>query len=566
MRRARLGGVALAGVAAVLTACAGIPTSGQVIPHEEIDIEDDSIPDVGGVPQAPMPGDPPEGIVSGFLEAMKFYEVNYETARKFLTPAAAAEWQPEVATTIYDSEPMIEVVAEDRVVVTAPVAATLEGAREYTHAPAGTELEFNIELEEVAGQWRIATPPQGLVIRDADFDGEFRAYNLFYFDPSFSALVPDPVYLPTRARLPTLLAQELLEGPSPWLAPAVATAFPDGTELAVDAVAVTGGEAEIRLTEDALAAAQEQRGRMVTQLAWTLGELSPVTEVVVYGGPRVFAETAVRRFPDVDPAQVPYPDLFAISDTGIVRYDSNGVVSSVLGPLGEFERAVEVAVNLRMTEAVVLDDSRATLIWSPLGPNADLDILAEGRELRSPSFDRTGLVWVVDGTGDNSRLIVAGPTTEPAVVEVSGLEDQHIDSIALSADGTRIAVVAEGQVYVGVVVRTGWPAEVQVERLRPVDIGQVARVADVAWNLPNELAVLTHATDEEVGMAERAYVVNLSTYTTTPAGEVPGAESITSNWREVRGLAAGTADQILRQQPALDWVPVAELRQPAYPG
>ncbi|HSI92258.1 MAG TPA: hypothetical protein VK925_02110, partial [Jiangellaceae bacterium] len=223
MRRARLGGVALAAVAAVLTACTGIPTSGQVIPHEEIDIEDDSIPDVGGVPQAPMPGDRPEGIVSGFLEAMKFYEVNYETARKFLTPTAAAEWQPEVATTIYDSEPMIEVVAEDRVVVTAPVAATLEGAREYTHVPAGTELEFNIELEEVAGQWRIATPPQGLVIRDADFDGEFRAYNLFYFDPSFSALVPDPVYLPTRARLSTLLAQELLEGPSPWLAPAVAT-------------------------------------------------------------------------------------------------------------------------------------------------------------------------------------------------------------------------------------------------------------------------------------------------------------------------------------------------------
>jgi hypothetical protein len=565
VRRVRLRGLVLAAVATVLAACGGIPTSGQVVPHEPIDAEDDTIPDVGGVAQAPQPGDTPERIVFGFLEAMKFYETDYETARKFLTPAAAREWQPEVATTIYDAEPLIHAVARDRVVVTISVAATLEGGREYTKAAPDTEIEYGLAFEQIGDEWRIATPPPGLVIRDADFDGEFRAYNLFYFDPAFSALVPDPVYLPTRGRLATLLAQELLAGPSPWLAPAVATAFPEGTELAVDAVTVTGGDAEVRLTEAALAASESQRGQMVTQLAWTLGELPAVTEVVVHGGPRVFAETSVRRFPDVDPAQVPYSDLFAISDEGVRRFDSNGTVNPVLGPLGEFEQAAEVAVDLRMTEAAVINEARTLLIWSRLRPNAELQMVADGRDLRSPSFDRTGLVWVVDGNGSTSRLLVAGPAAEPSVVEVSGLEEQQIDAVAVSADGTRIALVSEGAVYIGVVVRTGWPAEVQVERLRQVDVGHSPGVADVAWNLANELAVLTRAAEDD-GLAERVYLVNLSTYSTTPAGEVPGAESITSNWREARGLAVGTAEQLFQQQPTLDWVPVEGLRQPTYPG
>lgn len=565
MRSTRLG-LALAGVAAVLTACAGIPTSGHVVPHNEIDTEDDVVPDVGGVAQSPLPGDSPEGIVFGFLEAMKFYETNYETARKFLAPAAAREWQPEVATTIYDSEPVIEASAEGRVTVSLTVAATLEAGREYSRAAPETELDYTFELEQVNDEWRITTPPAGLVIRDIDFDGEFRAYNLFYFDPTFSALVPDPVYLPTRGRLPTLLAQELLEGPSQWLAPAVATAFPEGTGLAVDAVAVMGGEAEIRLTEGALDANESQRGQMVTQLAWTLGELPSVNEIVVHGGPRALADTAVRRFPEVDPAQVPYADLFAIADTGVVRFDSSDVVSPVLGPLGEFAQAVELAVDPRMTEAVVIDESRATLIWSRLTANSSLDIIADGRDLRSPSFDRTGLVWVVDGTGDDSRVLVAGTATEPAVVDVSGLEDRQIDAVAVAADGTRVAVAAEGDVYVGVVVRTGWPAEIQVERLRRVEAGSIRGLAaDVAWNRPTELAVLTRAT-EDGGAGERAYVVDLHTDSTNPAGEVPGAESITSNWRAARDLAVGTAEQLFRQQPTLTWQPVDELRHPTYPG
>ena len=568
----RSGRVALALAASTLavTACGGIPTSGQIVPHEEIDTED-TIVDVGGEAQAPLPGDTPEGIVYGFLEAMTFYEPNYETARKFMTPAAAREWQPDVATTIYDSEPMIEPVDAGRVRLTLTVAATLESSRDYTRAEEGTEREYELELQPVNGEWRITNPPAGLVIRDADFDAEFRSYSLFYFDSSFSALVPDPVYLPARGRVATLLAQELLEGPSTWLAPATATAFPEGTRLAVDAVTVTNGEADVRLSENALEGTEEQRAQLVSQLAWTLGQLRNVNDLVVHSGPRTLAETPVRRLPEADPAQVPTPHLFAVTEAGLVRFEDADTVGPVPGPLGEFERAaevVEVAVDLRMAEAVVVDEGRGSMIWSELTGTGELTIIAEGQELRSPSFDRTGLVWVVEGTGTDSRLLVAAPppAAEPVEVSAAALAGRSIEAVALSADGARIAIVSEGNVYVGVVVRTGWPAEVRVENLRRVEGSQIDGVsADVAWNHPNELAVLVSG-DEDTGMAQRAYLIALGTMTISSQGEVPGAGSITANWREPRGLVAGGPDFVLRQQPTLDWALVDAVRLPTFPG
>lgn len=565
MRSARLG-VGLAGLVAVLTACGGIPTSGQIVPHDEIDTED-TIVDVGGEAQAPLPGDTPEGIVYGFLEAMTFYEPNYETARKFLTPTAAREWQPDLATIIYDSEPLIEATDANRVNLTLTVAATLESSRDYTPAEPGTERTFELELEPVRGEWRITNPPTGLVVRDADFDAEFRSYSLFYFDPSFSALVPDPVYLPARGRVPTLLAQELLEGPSPWLAPAVYTAFPEGTHLAVDAVTVTNGEAEVRLSEDALDGTEEQRSHLVQQLAWTLGQLRNVSDLVVHSGPRLLAETPVRGLPEADPAQVPMPRLFAVAESGLVRFDEGDVITPVPGPLGEFERPItEFAVDPRMSEAAVVDEGRTSLIWSPLAVPAEVKIIADGQELRSPTFDRTGLVWVVEGTGAGSRLLAVAPSAELVTVSADALGGRSIEAIAMAADGTRIAVVSEGSVYVGLVVRTGWPAEISVQGLRRLDGSQIDGVAtDVAWHQPNELAVLIRG-DVETGMAERAYVVSLDTLAISSQGEVPGAVSLTANWREPRDLVAGGTDFLLRQQPTLNWATVDSLRSPAFPG
>ncbi|HEX6336421.1 MAG TPA: LpqB family beta-propeller domain-containing protein [Jiangellaceae bacterium] len=562
-------GVALATLAAsVLAGCAGIPTSGQVIAHEDIDSAGRSAPYVGGEVQGPEPGQTPEEIVDGFLEAMNFYEANYETAREYLTNAGAREWDPDDFTTVYWAEPTTQRVAQNRVRIQLNVWATVDAQREFEKAESGTVQEHSLLLEEEDGEWRIATPPPGLIIRDADFNEEFAAHDLFFYEPGFQALVPDTVYLPVRGPVATLLAQKLLEGPSPRLESAVQTAFPGETRLAVDAVAVTNREADVKLTDDALQANGAQRQQMVVQLAWTLGQLPEVEQVNVHGGQVLLDEAATRQFPDSNPASTRALSLFAVTDTGVVQVDDNRVATPVVGPLSEHPGVEEVAVDPAMSRAVVVDEGRTTLKWSELAADARVEIIAQGQLLRSPSVDLTGLAWVIEGNEESSKLVVSSPVSEPAVVPIRGLDGRRLDAVAVAADGARIALVADGAVYEGVIVRDDYPYDARVENVRSIDHNDVTGSAiDVAWNQYDELAVLT-AADEENGLAQRAWIFKLAgRMPGAPAGIVEGAETLTANWRVSRQLAAGAEDRIYVQEPkTLIWAPVVDVRRPAFPG
>ena len=562
-------GAALAALAAsVLAGCAGIPTSGQVIAHEDLDSAGRAAPYVGGEVQGPEPGQTPEQIVDGFLEAMNFYEANYETAREYLTSAAAREWDPDDFTTVYWAEPTTQEVAENRVRVQVNVWATVDGQREFAKAESGTVQEHGVLLEEVDGEWRIANPPPGLIIRDADFNEEFAAHDLFFYEPGFQALVPDTVYLPVRGPVATLLAQKLLEGPSERLELAVQTAFPEQTRLAVDAVAVTNGAADVKLTDDALSASGSQRQQMVVQLAWTLGQLPEVEQVNVHGGQVLLDEASTRSFPDSNPASSRALSLFAVTDAGVVQLDDNRVPTPVVGPLSQHPGVEEVAVDPAMGSAVVVDEGRTTLKWSELAADANVEIIAQGQLLRSPSVDLTGLTWAIEGNEQSSRLIVSSPVSEQAVVPISGLDGRRLDAVAVAADGARIALVADSAVYEGVIVRDDYPYDIRVENLRSIDHNDVTGSAiDVAWNQYNQLAVLT-AADEENGLAQRAWIFTLAgRIPGSPAGVIDGAQTLTANWRVSRQLAAGAEDRIYVQEPkTLIWAPVIDIRRPAFPG
>ena len=81
----------------------------------------------------------------------------------------------------------------------------------------------------------------------------------------------------------TDLLQALLQGPGPWLEPAVINGFPVGTELkAVDTV---DGIVQIDLTAAVLQADDLARQQLSAQIVWTLrqvpgfrGSRSPLTD------------------------------------------------------------------------------------------------------------------------------------------------------------------------------------------------------------------------------------------------------------------------------------------------
>jgi Lipoprotein LpqB beta-propeller domain/Sporulation and spore germination len=554
-------GFALMALAALLAGCAGIPTSGSVVEGEAVGEPQRPVP-VRFEANPPVPGASEEGIVQGYLDAMASYARDYPTAREFLAPDAATTWQPDDGMTIYTAGAEAVTTARGQVRLTMTVQATITPELGYVREPPRTTADFELALEQVEGEWRIANPPTGLLVSDQDFESEFRAYNRYFFDPELEVLVPDPVYLPVQGSETTLLAEALLRGPTGWLAPAVYTAFPDETALGVP-VTLEGGRASVELTAEAMTdTTDERRSLMAAQLAWTLEQVDAVQQVSVTSGRIPLTDDPTARasesFARYDPAALPrHRDLYAVTDAGVVGAD----LMPVPGPLGALPGIRALAADPTAGRAAVVDENGTRLLWAPFDDDAGVTPLASGTDIMAVSWDRTGLVWSVDRTAGGSQVVVARPDAEATTLPADDFGGRRIDDLAVSFDGTRVAVLSEGRVLIGVVLRDPQQGgAVRVDGLREIELG--GRTVDaIAWGGPAELAVLAR----DAGSAAAPFRVGLSNLVLRPAGTVPGAVSLAAATDQ--GLAVGTDDgQLLQQNATLGWVELGAAGTPAFPG
>jgi hypothetical protein len=550
-------------LALVVAGCAGIPTSGRVVEGDPVLEPQPQY--VGLEPDPPKAGDDEAGIVDGFVTAMASYEPDYPTAREFLTPEASAEWRPSDGMTIYASSPSVDKTAGGVVRVTMAVLATV-GPDGYVNAPAGTTEVLNLALRQVDDEWRISNPPAGIILSNLDFGSEFAEYNLYFFDPTFQRLVPDPVFMPVRGSRATLLAEALLRGPSRWLAPAVGTAFPPETGLGVP-VRVESGRASVELTSQARTGTPEQVKLMGVQLARTLDQHEGIRELSVTsdGRPLMAGDEptmSLDAYPEYDPGVAPRrSELYAIGGSGVVQVGDRGP-AAVAGPLGATTGLEDVAVNVESNQAAAVAAGGTQLIWAALRDEAVTTDFANGTDFGSLSWDSAGLVWAVDQTVGGPRVLVTEPGSESATVLMAGLDSRTIDDLAVSLDGARVAIASGGEVLVGIVVRDAdRPGTLRIDALRPLPLDG-RPVTAVTWAGPTTLATLVQAEGE----VPEVYRVELARSIARLAGPVPGATWLAAS--PGRPLAVGTDEgKVLRQEDTtLQWVEIAEAVAPAYPG
>lgn len=565
-RRTRAGlGLALLAAALVTAACAEIPTSGPVVAGEPVrQASPDPYVRIDVAP--PQRGADQLGIVKGFVEAMTSYKPTYPEARLFLTPAAASAWEPAESITVHvGAIPTIEAVDATHVKVSYTVSGTVGADGSYTAATPGETQEFVVETEQVDGEWRITDPPPGVVMSEFHFFREFEAHNLYFFDPTYTVLVPDPVYIPRNGQPATLLAQALLRGPSEWLAPAVRTAFPEGTALSVRGVPVKDDTARVELTDQPSVAPVEQRERMAAQLAWTLAGVPQISgvdvtagDIPLYGDATLTPESELRRY---DPAVLPRQSaLYALSPDGVVTIESDGGATPVPGPLGELPGLREVAVNTGGNRAVVVDASGAEVLVGTFGDDESIQPIATGGEFSSLSWDRTGLIWAVDHAGDGGQIVALKPDGQVVPVTADELAGHDVEKVSVSLDGTRIAAVIDGVAHVGTVVRDpGTGDDVAISGLRRV--GPDAQTLDVAWVDPDKLAVLVRAPEQD----PQPYVVGLSGAVSAQRGTVPGAVGVAAA-PGYRLVVVTADDAMLAQDSAAQWRQFGTGHAPAYPG
>ncbi|CAM5525040.1 LpqB family beta-propeller domain-containing protein [Streptomyces abikoensis] len=446
-----------------------MPDSGEVRPVDSSQRADaDSQVRVYGV--APHKGERPQELVTGFLEATTSDDPDYGTARMYLAKGKQREWNPASVTVVLAEPPQVRVERTDdreqdyTVTLIGKRVATIDAKHAYK--PDEGVYKERIHVAREGGEWRIDDLPPGLVLGVADFQRIYRSVNKYYFAELGTSgsgggrqiLVADPVYLRKRIDPVTSTVNALLDGPTNWLDPVAATAFPTGAKVVDQRLSVDDSNAlKIRLNGKAAGADQTQCTRMAAQLLYTVQDQSAkVGEVVLQreNGSQMCSlgrEEARKYAPDQAAGLGADQQYFVDAQHRVVSLaDGDEEPRRVPGPFGT-DSALQlrsVAVDRKERHAAGVANNGQTLYVTGMESGASLGdprvTSARGGPkagLTAPSWDGLGDLWVADQDPDRPRLLrLPGGTGTPEEVQVPRL-DGRITGLRVAADGVRIALL-----------------------------------------------------------------------------------------------------------------------------
>ncbi len=581
--RARVLSGLLLALLVTLSACVSVPTSG---PVEKIEGQQPECTNCINVDVAPPAfGAGPEQIVEGYLRANSNFQPAYAVARQFLTRAAAERWSPENGVQIYAGNTR---VSGAQVTLSGRLVGVLGRDRSYT--PRNQLLEINFGLIQEDGEWRINTPPQGLLVAEFAFTSFYQPFNL-YFVGNGRSLVPDPIYLPTlgnQAGLASVLMRALLGGPSAWLKPAVSTAIPTDTALSGDAVTISDGIATVPLSNAVEQLNDSQRSLLAAQVVYTLGQPQIGIRAVRFtvdaqpfsipgGNPDTFEVSRDANFADLNPVPDVIGDqLYAMRSRGVEQVNATSDIPDarpVPGPFGTGRLAVQsMGVSLSGTDLVAVTDNGSGLVQGRTSGGAVASVLPRVavRELLRPQFSRFGEIWAIGERAGRQRLwVISGG--RPAEVDAAVLREGRVKAFKVSPDGSRIGLIrtVNGRDELGLlrIVRSD---RVSVDGWRPLQLNRsttpnLSRLVDVAWADATNLIVLAGAAGN-VPLAP--YRVSQDAFKVTAEGEPNNWDAVgfTVSLQTQASIVIGRNGQTWRDGGS-QWVPyLNDVRAIAYPG
>jgi hypothetical protein len=409
----------------VLSGCVGIPLSGPVETGPLIGDQGD--PELVLLPSGPTPGAEPQELLRDFLLAMRGPQGDYAVARQFLTPAIAETWDPDVAATIRQGpESIIAGSGENTLRYTITSGAYVDADWRYFETPpVTTTLDFS--FSRAGGEWRISKAPNGIVLSESSFNLVFRERALYFFDPSYTYLVPDVRWFPSRSTVAVRIGSALVAGPTSWLAPGVLTAFPEATT--VNSVTVTSGVATVELSGEALGAIPEDRVRMRQQFAATL---DVTTVIMTVGGLDLVTPDAgvgPVRNPGVDPAVL-------LGTTSQFGFEADGEIAEIVGLSPKVAGAGATAATLSADRESVAFLAPDGVYIGRTGDAPALRVDARS-DLTAPALDPFRFVWSAQASSATT-LIAYGYDGTVHEVQSSFPADASVVSIDVSRDGTRL--------------------------------------------------------------------------------------------------------------------------------
>lgn len=574
---------ALAILAALaLAGCVSVPTAGPVEPGGMP--SGSSSARVQIQPAPPVPDASPSLVVEGFLHAMSNSVDDYAIARSYLSEPAREQWRPKQGVLVYANGYPVT-VSKDSVVLDAPLEGELGPDGSFTHLDTNYRIDFGL-VKDPTGQWRITNPPNGVLISQYLFERFYERYNLYFFDPSYQTLVPDPIFVERSAQPATPLLQALLGGPSQWLAPAVVSAFPAETTMSL-AAPLGNGVLEVSLSESIANLNDPQRSRMAAQIVWTLRQVREVSGVRLllngegYGVPEQNADgvIAADAYSRVDPVLAGSDELYVAGADGlaIVRGGEaeaqtekvGGSCAEVAPPVDSF--AVTPAPGAARRIAAVAGGQLVTC-GLEAGSQRTVAPGIAGNILR-PQYSRFGELWAMTSRpGNNDLYRVSQEAADD--VDNSAIADSQVRAFRISPDGTRMAVIRQvaGDWQLGL-LRIERGERFSVSGWRPIALlagsDKKPRVPlDVGWVDSTKLMVL--ATESGAQSDGEPYMLNQDGTELSQIGPGDWAPKVLATFPQTAGYKAvvvSTKGSLWRYQDNYLWpFLLDEVRAASYAG
>ena len=480
----------LAAVAAALavTGCVSMPSAGPVLSYpvtQETGVQNGQ--NMQFIVQPPSDGENPQQVVNGFLLAAAAFGNQAQVARQYLTPDESRKWNPSWSADVYQTKPSVgdpvyQPAAPQQgatvgkagkhgpkaatVAVSGKIQAILssrDGTYAVPSAPGSNgSVPLQFTLVNTGGQWRISGAPSELLLTQTQFADDYELRNLYFFDPNYHYLVPDPVYVPLQASASTLttrLVGYLLKPPQDWLSDgATETAFPASAKASAT---LTNNLATVNLTGKINKA---QLAQVTSQLLWTLvgsgqgGSQVDSLELIVNGKPSYPAGTAANPVQNKSQASYgPAADASTTSASPLFYYaNSAGDVYRRDGVGATAKQTLIVKLGAGYSQIAVSADGKylAALRGGALfiGPVAGPLAHQTGAGYATLSWDPTDNLWATTGNSDEIFVFRTGAalgTRQAKPILVSVTSDygtptgQQYTALQIAPDGVRVAMITD---------------------------------------------------------------------------------------------------------------------------
>jgi sporulation and spore germination protein len=490
----RAGGAVLIGVL-VLGGC-GVPTSSEVEIVGDGPVSEGQSPTGGVAPPTADEATTPLELVENFLTAAAGNpSTAVDRVREYLRASDQDGWHPEEPVRVVREldEPIItDDTGGYRVELTVQQIGILR-ANGSLDAVSGGETPYTFRVvseggpdDQVAGQrsrLRIADPPSILLLSDTALtnrDYYFPTPIYFWDSEEHEQLVPDLRWLPQAGapdeQFPWTVLRWLLEGPAPSLARL--EGLPAGTQP----VGTPVWQDDNRLVVNLNAAALGESGAagvndLATQLGWSMLQLRSAAQLELRIDDQPQEGATVR-----EPAWHQAGSVRLAVLDGTIRQLSDGQPVSFPALAGDVNGSVlagaltdqgRLAALVRQDEGS--GERRLTVVEAVSGeePTETPTVLSAG-EIEQPTWLRGGsdpLGLVV--AGGRLYRFTAGGSAQVTVPGVAG----SVDAMAVAPERRRVALVADGELYVASLQLDGEAVTVDEVQAVPTTVENIAGVA-----------------------------------------------------------------------------------------